>query len=166
MNTGQLLAEQIARTREWTLMIIDDLAGDDWFFQPQPGLHHALWICGHLASAQDTLLFTRCLNKPRMDEEFKRHFPIGSPILSATQHNWPSPERVLQVMDDMQNAAIESVQALSDSVLNEPACGKDGAKHPHYDNKRQAISHLIRHEAFHAGQLALLRRLMGKSFLR
>ena len=47
-----------------------------------------------------------------------------------------------------------------------PAFGKDGGKHPHYDTKLEAIGHISRHEAFHAGQLATLRRLLGKSFLR
>lgn len=166
MTNRMLLAEQLDRTRDWTLMLVEDITGDEWFFQPQPGLHHALWLCGHLASAQDTLVFTRCLDKPRLDPGFKAHFGIGGPIKSATEYDWPGPKRVREVMVDMQTATLAAVRAMDDSLLDEPACGKDGARHPHYDNKRQAVSHLIRHEAFHAGQLALLRRLMGKSFIR
>ena len=166
MTAAKLLAEQIERTREWTLMIIDDLDGDDWFYQPGPGLHHALWISGHLAGAQDTLVFARCLDRPRLDEAFKVHFGIGGPVKSAAEHDWPSPRQVRAVMDEMQSATVQAVAAMPGTVLDEPAWGAAGAKHPHYDNKRQAISHLVRHEAFHAGQLALLRRLMGKPFLR
>lgn len=166
MNSGQLLAEQLDRTREWTLMIIEDIRGDEWFFQPAPGLHHALWLCGHLATAQDTLVFTRCLDQPRIESAFRAHFGIGGPVKSAAEHEWPSPKRVREVMDEMQAATLDAVRAMEDSLLDQPAYGKDGARHPHYDNKRQAVSHLIRHEAFHAGQLALLRRLMGKSFIR
>ena len=66
----------------------------------------------------------------------------------------------------MQIKTVETVRQLSDDMLSEPAYGKDGTRHPHYDDKRGAIGHLVRHEAFHAGQLAMLRRLLGKSFLR
>ena len=135
MTTGQLLAEQLDRTREWTLMIVEDITGDDWFFQPQPGLHHPLWLCGHLASAQDTLVFFRCLEKPRMDPDFKAHFGIGGPIKSATEYDWPSPERVREVMDDMHAATLAAVRKMDESLLNQAAYGKDGARHPHYDTK-------------------------------
>ena len=57
MTTGELLANQIEKTREWTLKLIADLEGDDWLHQPQPGFQHALWLCGHLACAQELLLF-------------------------------------------------------------------------------------------------------------
>ena len=56
---------------------------------------------------------------------------------------------------------------MSDSLLDEPAFGADGkSPHPHYKDKRGAVAHCNRHEAFHAGQLAMIRRLLGKTFLR
>lgn len=166
MTQGELLADQVRRTRDWTLMLLDDLLGDDWLFQPEPGMQHALWICGHLASAQDTLLFTRCLNAPRLEAEFKTHFPIGGPIKSAAEYNWPQPAAVTAKMHEMQEASVAAIAKMSDALLAEPAPGKDGAKHPHYDTKLGALGHLSRHEAFHAGQLAMIRRMLGKPFLR
>ncbi len=166
MTTGEVLVDQIEKTREWTLKLIADLEGDDWTYQPQPGMQHALWLCGHLACAQELLLFQRCLNRPILDPGFLAHFPIGGPIKSAGEHDWPGPAVVLQKMDEMQHVTLETVPGLDDRLLAEPASGKDGAKHPHYDTKLGAISHIIRHEAFHAGQLATIRRLLGKKFLR
>ena len=55
---------------------------------------------------------------------------------------------------------------MDDALLAERAYGADGARHPHYDDKSGAVSHCNRHEAFHAGQIATIRRLLGKSFLR
>ncbi len=166
MTTGELLADQIEKTREWTLKLIADLEGDDWLHQPQPGFQHALWLCGHLACAQELLLFQRCLNRPMLDPGFLAHFSIGGPIKSAGEYDWPAPSVVLQKMEEMQHVTLETVAGLDDSLLAEPASGKDGAKHPHYDTKLGAVSHVVRHEAFHAGQLAVLRGLLGKQFLR
>ncbi len=166
MTTGEVLADQIEKTREWTLKLIADLEGDDWTHQPRPGFQHALWLCGHLACAQELLLFQRCLNRPILDAGFLAHFPIGGPILSAGEHDWPGPAVVLQKMDEMQQVTLETVAGLDDNLLAEPAYGQGGTKHPHYDTKLGAIGHVVRHEAFHAGQLAMLRRLRGKKFLR
>lgn len=166
MNTAEMLANQIERTREWTLKLLADFSGEEWAFQPAPGLQHALWLSGHLACAQDLLLFQRCLERSELDSGFASHFKIGGPIPAAEAHDWPAPQRVREMMDHMQAVTVKTVRQLSERTLDEPAYGKDGARHPHYDTKREAIAHLARHEAFHAGQLAMLRRLLGKSFLR
>jgi hypothetical protein len=55
---------------------------------------------------------------------------------------------------------------MSDSLLAEAAFGGDGKPHPHYKDKCGVVAHCNRHEAFHAGQIAMIRRLLGKSFLR
>ena len=166
MTIPELLRDQFRRTREWTSMLIADFDGSDWFFQPTPGTAHALWLCGHLASAQETLLFNRCLNASVLDDEFKNHFPIGAPIQSVDEYEWPTSEHVLNKMADMQQRAETAILEIDISILDDRAYGKDGSTHPHYDTKAGAISHMIRHEAFHAGQLATLRRLLGKQFLR
>lgn len=166
MTIPELLCDQVRRTREWTGMLIADLSGEEWTFQPAPGMAHALWLCGHLASAQETLLFNRTLDKSVLETAFKMHFPIGSPIKSAGEYDWPTPETVLSKMKEMQAASEAAILEIDVSILGEPAYGKDGSKHPHYDTKVGAISHMTRHEAFHAGQLASIRRFLGKEFLR
>lgn len=166
MTQSELLAEQMEGTREWTAMLLADFAGDDWLFQPKDGLAHALWICGHLASAQNTLIHTRCLGKSVLDDAFNNHFPIGAPVKSASEHDYPPIETVLATMADMQAKTCQAVRNMDETVLDKPASGRNGHPHPHYKNVRGAITHCNRHEAFHAGQLALIRRLLGKPFLR
>lgn len=161
-----MLADQLRRTREWTLMLLAGFEGEEWTFQLKPGAQHALWICGHLASAQDTLVFQRCLGKPVLAPDFRVHFPTGGPVKSAAEHAWPTVDEVRERMADMQRRTEAAVAAMSDALLAEPAFGKDGAPHPHYDTKLGAVSHAARHEAFHAGQIAMIRRMLGKPFLR
>ncbi len=166
MTQGALLAEQLIGTREWTLKLIEDLEGDDWAFQPANGIAHPLWLCGHLATAQNTLIHTRCLGTPVLDESYAAHFPIGEPVKSAGEYDFPSAEVVLANMAETQTRTIEAVRDMSDEWLGTPACGAGGDPHPHYHNVRGAVSHCCRHEAFHAGQIATIRRLLGKPFLR
>jgi len=167
MLVQALLVEQLEGTRDWTHRLIADLRGDDWSFQPAAGLAHALFLCGHLAVSQDVLIHTRCLGKPILPESFTAHFVIGRPVVPASEHRYPPIEEILQIMAETHLRTCDSITAMSDSVLVEPAYAADGkSPHPHYRDKRGAISHCNRHEAFHAGQIATIRRLLGKPFLR
>jgi len=166
MRLAEALALQLDGAREWTLRLLADLHGNDWVFQPGPGLAHPLWICGHLAVSQHVLIHVRCLGRPLLDESFVSHYPIGGPISPTSEHGYPDSEHVLRVMADVHAATLAAVRRMSEELLAEPAYGKDGEPHPHYRDKLGAVSHCARHEAFHAGQLALIRRLLGKPFLR
>jgi len=126
-----------------------------------------LFLCGHLAVAQDLLVHVRCLGRPILDDGFKSHFPVGGAIKSAAEHDYPHVEAVLDRMKQVHVRTCAAVRGTDDRLLAEPAFGADGkTPHPHYRDKRGAVSHCSRHEAFHAGQLAMIRRLLGKSFLR
>ena len=166
MTQSELLAKQLDDARAWTLALMADLSGDDWTFQPAPGLAHALWLCGHLASSQNTLIHIRCLEDPVLEPSFKGHFPLGRPVASASEHDYPALETVLSTMTDTHHKTCDAIRSMTESTLSEPAFAAEGKPHPHYSDKRGAVSHCARHEAFHAGQLATLRRLLGKPFLR
>lgn len=167
MRSGQRLADQLDETRKWTLMLVADLKGDDWCCQPAEGLAHPLWLCGHLAVSQNALIFQRCLGRDELDAKFASHFAPGGPIPAFGEHPFPSPADVLKLMADMHSKTLRAVSEMSDALLAEPAYAKDGkSPHPHYKDKYGAVAHVARHEAFHAGQIATIRRLLGKPFLR
>ena len=166
MTKAELLAEQLDGSRQWTLKLLADFAGHEWTFQPRPGLQHALWLAGHLTVAAHLLVMVRCLGRSVLDDDFAAHFAIGGPVKSAAEHDYPPPELVRATMDRTHACVLEAIRSMSDAKLCEPAYGKDGAPHPHYATVAGAVGHASRHEAFHAGQIALLRRLLGKQFLR
>ncbi len=168
MKLADFLAQQLDGSREWTLKLMADLKGDDWTFQPGPGLAHPLWICGHLTSSENLLVQVRCLgNKGPLDTTFSEHFPMGGPVKSTREHDYPPLATVLDTMKKVHEQTLQAIRGMSDALLAEPAFAADGKSlHPHYRDKAGVVAHCSRHEAFHAGQLALIRRLLGKSFLR
>jgi uncharacterized damage-inducible protein DinB len=166
MRLAEFLAEQMDGTRDWTLKLLADVSGEDWTFQPAAGLPHVAFLCGHLAVSQHLLVHVRCLGRAVLTDEFVAHFPIGVAVKSAAEHRYPPAEVLLTELRDVHVQTLAAVRGMSDDVLAEAAYGKDGAAHPHYSTKRGAITHCLRHEAFHAGQIATIRRLRGKPFLR
>jgi hypothetical protein len=165
-SAATILAEQQEWTRDWTRRLITDLQGDDWSAAPAPGLAHATWIAGHLAVSQHVLVFVRCLGQSVLADEFVGKFPIGGAIPRVAPGAYPPLEQILNTFDEMQERTLAAIRGMSDALLREPAFGKDGQPHPHYCDKLGAVSHVTRHEAFHAGQLAMIRRLCGRPFLR
>lgn len=167
MRIADVLCHQLELTRDWTNRLIADLRGDDWSFQPAPGLAHPHYLIGHLAVSQHVLVFVRCLGSPLLPDSFTAHFPIGAAIRATCEHNYPPLADVLRVFEETHTATIGAVRDMSDELLLEPAYAADGiSPHPHYRDKLGAVSHCGRHEAFHAGQIGTIRRLRGKSFLR
>jgi hypothetical protein len=167
LNQGAVLADDLDGSRQWTRKLIADLRGPDWAFQPAPGLAHALWLCGHLACSENLLVHVRVLGtKGVLEETFTKHFSIGGPVKSAAEHDFPPLETVLQTMDDVHRKTLDALRGASDALLAELCSGAEGKPHPHYQDKRGAVVHCARHEAFHAGQIAMIRRLLGKPFLR
>jgi len=168
MKLADFLAEQFDGSRDWTLRLIADLRGDNWTFQPGPGLAHPLWLCGHLASSENLLIHVRCLGtKGILETSFADHFPIGGPVKSAAEHDYPPVAAVLDTMKAVHEKTLQAIRGMSDALLAEPAFAADGkSPHPHYRDKGGVAAHCSRHEAFHAGQIAVIRRLLGKSFLR
>lgn len=168
MTTAELLAQELEDTRDWTLKIIADFEGDDWSFQPATGMGHALWLCGHLACAQYLLIHQRCLGSSGLlDADFLDRFPIGVPVAAVGEFDYPSVDRLQQEMQRVHSETVLAVRGMSVDLLAEPCFGADGqTPHPHYQDKAGAVSHCSRHEAFHAGQLASISRLLGKPFLR
>ncbi len=166
MNNAQLLADLIEGSRIWTLKLIADLSGDDWFYQPTQGMAHSLWLCGHLAASENVLIHDRCLGNPILDTSFLAHFPIGGLVKSAQEHDYPPITDVLDVMADLHVKTLTAIRGMHDETLAEPCTGAEGKPHPHYKDIAGAICHCARHEGFHAGQIASIRRLLGKSFLR
>jgi len=166
MTLTEALARQIDGTRDWTLKLLKDLSGDDWTFQPAPGLAHAQYLIGHLAVSQNILVHVRVLGRPLLDDAFCAKFPIGGPIKSADEFAYPPVGELLAVMAQVHAKTLDAVRRMSDALLAEPCYGKDGTVHPHYSDKLGAVGHCDRHEAFHAGQIATIRRLRGRAFLR
>ncbi|TWT40370.1 DinB superfamily protein [Phycisphaerae bacterium RAS1] len=166
MGLGPVLAEQLHYTRDWTQRLLADFGEGDWGFQPAPGLAHALWLCGHLAVSQNVLIHQRCLGTSVVDDAFAKHFQIGGPVAGTSERPYPRVDDVRGVMEETHQKTLVAIRGMSDAALAEPAFGANGSIHPHYRDKLGAVSHCSRHEAFHAGQLAMIRRLRGKSFLR
>jgi len=160
MNLADFLADQLDRTRNWTLDLIKDLDEQACDKQPRDGVQNIHWILGHLTFAEEILILTRCLGRKETAPDFVEPFKRGK---TCTPSDLPPLSRVRKEMDRIHELCLAAIREISPEELTEPTLGNP---HPMFTDKQGALLHASRHEGFHAGQIALIRRLLGKSPLR
>ncbi len=162
----ELAINQIRFAREYTQSLIADLEPSDWFRQPMEGVSHLAWQIGHLAMAQYGLCLFRMRGRADVDQVlmssgFRKKFSKGTiPDPDPTQN--PSPQDICSVFDLVYQQAMLELPTFSDSVLDEAV----DMPYTAIATKFGGLLFCSHHEMLHAGQIGLLRRLLGKPPVR
>ena len=157
---------QIEFARTYTHSLLQDLEDADWFRQPREGVTHIAWQVGHLAMAEYGLCLFRIRGRQPEDLElmsgkFRKQFSKGSLPDSNPATN-PSAREIREVLDRVHQQALREMAGYSEALLNEPAEDPRAV----FETKLGALFFCSHHELLHAGQIGLLRRLLGKPPVR
>jgi uncharacterized damage-inducible protein DinB len=158
--------KQIQDAREYTLSLIEDLEPDDWFRMPTEGVTHIAWQVGHIAMAQFRLCLERLRNLQPGDfdlisKDDLRRFSKGS-TPNPDRTKYQRPEELCAMLARVHGAVMMQAPRYDGDDLNEPLKNP----HPIFKTKLEALYFCSKHEMLHAGQIGLLRRLIGKEPLR
>jgi hypothetical protein len=162
----EIAIRQIEFARQYTLQMIEDLGDDDWFRPVGEDLTHVAWQIGHLAVAEYGLGLFRMRGRQDGDADllpsrFRKLFGKGS-IPDPDPARQPGPAEIRRVLAAVHQQVLAELPGYSDSQLDEP-CEEPYALYP---TKMGALYFCSAHEMMHAGQIGLLRRLLGKSPIR
>lgn len=166
MNLAALALAQIVSARQYLESLLVDLDDSDWLVVPPGCATHVAWQMGHLAMAEYGLCLFRQRGRTPEDLElmpsaFRKQFQRGSqPQLDATQH--PSPADIRAALARIHAQVLAEVPTFSDEQLLMPTEMPYAAQ----ANRFGALLFCAHHEMLHAGQIGLLRRLLGKSPVR
>jgi len=161
-----LAIRQIEFARKYTLGMIEDIEEDLWFRQFDECPTHIAWQIGHLAMAQYALTMIRIRGKEPEDEQllskkFFRGFQKGtSPIFDAAEY--PTPREIRDTLADVHEVSLSELARYDDKELDV----KLPEPHAVFDTKLGSVFFCSAHEMMHAGQIGLLRRMMGKAPIR
>lgn len=159
---------RIQLARAYSLDLIDHFGPDDWLRMPAGNVTHLAWQVGHLAVAEYNLCLARIRGRRTedaefMSEDFARRYGKGS-VPEADPGNADSPEVLRATLERVHATALALLEGLADSELDQPPA--DGRTHPRFMTKGGALEWCADHEMMHAGQIGLLRRLLGHAPLR
>lgn len=163
----QIVWRNIEFARRYSLSLLADLDDDEWFFSPDSVTTHIAWQAGHLAMSQYGLTLFRQrgrnleVDRKLMSGKFRKLFMRGTQP-SDCRTDYPPPAEILEVLDRIHEQMRMELPEFDDAELDEPA----EAPHAAYATRYGALVFAANHEMLHAGQIGLLRRLMGKPPLR
>jgi uncharacterized damage-inducible protein DinB len=148
------------QTRMTRAVVGANLAGlthEDSLAQPRPGGNCLNWVLGHLLSVYDGML-PLVKQEPVMGEgALKRYVRGAAPIQDRDE------ALDFQQMLSAWNQALDRVDAglagLTPDELDRPVKSPTGNPN---ETLRSLITTVMFHQAYHAGQTAVLRRIAGK----
>jgi len=127
-----------------------DLTHEESLLEAHPGANSANWVLGHIVHNRH-LILTLVGEKPVWSEQEGEPYKRGSqPIGRQSAKNYPD---LLQAFDLSQQRLMAGLSRLPDEKL-----GKVSDK----ESLGRKLAFLQFHEAYHAGQLGILRRVAGK----
>jgi hypothetical protein len=150
---------QTRMTRDVVGANLNGLTHADSLVQPQPGGNCLNWVLGHLLSVYDGVL-PLLGQQPVLGKEVLRHYARGAePILDGSE------ALDFQQLVAAWNEAVERVDAglatVSPDLLDQPA-PMSPTGNPD-ETIRSLLVTVLFHQAYHAGQTAVLRRIAGKA---
>jgi hypothetical protein len=156
-----LAIQEILAARDYTNELLRSIDQRDWFRRPFEGVTHVAWQVGHLAVAEYSLALRRIRGDLPSDAElippeFTALFGKGSrPTSDPTLY--PPVDAIKAVFDRVHRQAVTQLEGLDESALDEPTL----LPHRLFNTKLGSLLWCSRHEMLHAGQIGLLRRLLG-----
>ncbi|MFC1758093.1 DinB family protein [Planctomycetota bacterium] len=152
--------------RGYTRTLLTDLTDSDWLQIPTGCVSNIAWQVGHLAMAQYALTMIRIRGKEPTDAEFisskffKRYKKTSAPSAEPSD-NEPLDE-IRTTFENVHTRAIEELKICSEDVLSE------SLPEPHavFATKLGSVYFCGSHEMLHAGQIGMIRRMLGKEPVR
>jgi uncharacterized damage-inducible protein DinB len=136
----------------------DGVSQEESLIDPQPAGNSLNWVLGHILAARNTVLsLTGCA--PVLDPEDAAYYQRGSDPNAGGKVLDLGTLRGL--LEDSHQQLIPALTALSDETLASPLPEKH-RRSPLTGTIGDALARLCFHEGYHAGQLGLLRRIVGK----
>ena len=166
MGSLQLAIERIQRARVYTNQLLADVEDDLWWIQPEGCPSHIAWQLGHIAMAQYALCLMRVRDAQPGDREimsraFRKRFSKGS-LPKAGAADEPSPAEIRQVFDAVYAQVMREAPSFDEKELEKELA----APHEMFTTKIGALHFAADHEMLHAGQIGMLRRMLGKEPVR
>lgn len=157
----QLALAQINFARNYTQRLLADIEDDLWFAQPNGAPNHIAWQIGHLAVAQYGLCLFRVRGRRASDQQlmpskFRKQFSRGTTPQPDPAQN-PSPQELRDVFDRIHTQANQELAEIGDADLT----GEIEMPYAVEPTQLGGLYFCSAHEMLHAGQIGLIRRLIG-----
>ncbi len=166
MSRLTIIAEQTEATRLMTKKLIREVPEELWYEMPTGIASNIAWQVGHLIVSEvyhAITVITGMNEKIRQEiplREYAMMYAMGSQP-ATRQASVPTPAQLKEQLDFTHQIAQEELSTLSEEDLDEPLVPTKFT-HPVAKTKYEALMWNFRHESWHGGQIAMIRRAIGR----
>mgnify|MGYP006274528363 CR=1 FL=1 len=159
MNAHQVLVELLSTARYVLTSYIEDFTDEDLLARSISDAHHAAWQLGHLISSEYRMIKAIKPEIPELlNSEFIQMHDKANAFTPGTQH-FATKKEYLALLSVVRSTTREVLQSFSEQQLSEPGPEFMRSYAPTIGSVFTSIGS---HELMHAGQLAVIRRKLGK----
>lgn len=137
---------------------VDGLTQEESLVQPSPGGNCLNWVVGHLACIYNKVL-PMMGQEPVMEEEVLKRYDRGAPPIRDAAEALELQD-LLAAFDKATERVDAGLAAISPEALDQKV--PDSPSGNPNETVRSLLSTICFHQAYHAGQTGILRRIAGK----
>lgn len=161
MTPTLFVIDQIRIARQYTTGLLDHTEPALWMQIPPGCPTHIAWQVGHLTIAQFRLAIHYIRETTDVDDavlsiDFMTPFRRGTPA-NHPDAAYPDVADIRAAFDRVNQYVMSELPRYVDVDLDAPA----RLPHPIAKTKMDILAWIVRHEMIHAGQIGLIRRLLG-----
>ena len=158
-----IFIDNLVFARGYTVELLGNIPEADWFTMPAGCPSHVGWQVGHLAIAEARLILERVGRREfyadgLVPADYLKLFGRDS-VPDPDPVRYPSPGDIRTVFDRVHDAALQTLRDTTDADLDTLAVG---TPHRFCRTKADYARWVSHHEFLHAGQIGLIRRMLGK----
>lgn len=159
MNIKTILESSLRMSSNVMKAYLEDLSDEELMLRPAENANHVKWQLGHLISAEKSFL-SALIDTPSVElpDGFAEKHAKDKAGIDDPSSFFPK-DVYLELMDKTRSATIKLLQELDDSRLDEDSPEMIRSLAPKIGN---LIALCGEHYLMHAGQIAVLRRKLGK----
>ncbi|HEX2207568.1 MAG TPA: DinB family protein [Longimicrobium sp.] len=154
----QIYQHQAEMTRGVVRANTAGLTQEDSLLQPQPAGNCLNFVVGHLVNVYDKVL--PLLGQEPVMGDAARRYERGSPALRDASEALQLTD-LLDAFDTQTDRFLAGLATLTPEVLERPMPGPDSGGEL-TETVRSLLGTILFHQAYHAGQTGVLRRITGK----
>ncbi len=158
MNVKDLLRHNVTFTHHITKKYLEDITEEQMLVRAVPGSNHVAWQLGHLVASERSLLEAIGADVPDLPEGFaEKH---GSDNTGSDDPNeFLTKAEYFELMEQMHHAADAAIDKTDEAGLDVPTPEKLRGFFPTVGS---VLLMAGSHEMMHSGQIAAIRRKLGK----
>jgi hypothetical protein len=143
-------------SRKFLHMFVDDLTPVERRFRACPEANCIDWLVGHMVLSEQRFHAVFGAPSPALPAGFDAKFARDD--VAPRQSDYGETSGLMTLFDEQRNVTVEAVRALTTEQLILPLA----KPHPRFSTLGEAAAFCSLHVTMHAGQMSMIRRVLGK----